>query len=312
MRKLSVKIAIILFAILTTLTTAIFTLSFLVNSGKLTHVIERQIKANTNFDISIADIHLNIFSNLQLKQISVKGFSDQKQITLECNTFTVHYKPFDLLRRHIESIDSSDVQIVLDIESEKAIAPPSPHDYESRPFSLKDVYPERLLIENISLNNVKVKTATGGYLFTLTESNTQVKKVQSVKPIAISTRGTFLVSNLRNTHTDLTGEIDINTKYSLPNDELTILGNSHFLVNDSEGFSVSGNVFSIFDSPEIHCNISGNPLLETFKSIVPEKYKNWSLNGTISTDTSIDYIVKNQSWTMTAITGLSFSKLGFA
>jgi len=312
MRKLSVKIAIILFAILTTVTTAIFTLSFLVNSGKLTHVIERQIRANTNFDISIADIHLNIFSNLQLKQISVKGFSDQKQFTLECNTFTVHYKPFDLLRRHIESIDSSDVQIVLDIESEKAIAPPSPHDYESRPFSLKDVYPERLLIENISLNNVKVKTATGGYLFTLTESNTQVKKVQSVKPIAISTQGTFSVPNLRNTHSGLIGKIDINTKYSLPNDELTILDNSHFLVNNSEEFSVSGNVFSLFDSPEIHCNISGNPLLKTFKSIVPEKYKDWSLNGTISTDTIIDYIVKNQSWTMTAITDLTLSKLGFA
>ena len=54
MRKLSVKIAITLFAILTTIIAAIFTLIFLVNSGKLTHVIERQIKVNTNLDINVA------------------------------------------------------------------------------------------------------------------------------------------------------------------------------------------------------------------------------------------------------------------
>jgi hypothetical protein len=98
MRKLSVKIAIILFAILTTIIAAISTLSFLVNSGKLTHVIERQIKAGTNFDINIKDIHLSIFSGFQLNQISVKGFSDQKQFALECNTLTIQYKPLDLLR----------------------------------------------------------------------------------------------------------------------------------------------------------------------------------------------------------------------
>ena len=157
MRKLSVKIAIITFAIFTTIIAAIFTLVFLVNSGKLTHVIERRIRTYTNFDISIKDIHLNIFSDFKLKQISVKGLSDQEQFTLECNSLAIRYKPFDLLRRRIKSIDLSDVQIILDIESGKAIDPPSSHDYEFTPFSLKDVYPQRLLIENISLNNTKVK-----------------------------------------------------------------------------------------------------------------------------------------------------------
>ena len=194
---------------------------------------------------------------------------------------------------------------------EKAVAPPSPHDYESIPFSLKDVYPERLLIENVSLNNVNVKAATGGYLFELTEMDMEVKESQQAKPIAISTRGAFSVSTLRNTYSVLTGEIDINTKYSLPDDELTILDNSHFLVNNSERFSISGTACSLLSSPDIKCNISGNPLLETFKSMIPVKYKDWSLNGTISTDTTIDYVVNNQSWTMTAITDLSLSKLGF-
>jgi hypothetical protein len=262
MRKLSVKIAIILFAIFTTIIAAISTLSFLVNSGKLTHVIERQIKANTNFDINIKDIHLNIFSDFQLKQISVKGFSDQKQFTLECNTLTIHYKPFDLLRRRVESIDLSGVQIVLNAERGKAISPPSSHDYKSTPFSLKNVYPEHLLIENVSLNNIKIKTKIGDYVFTLTELNTQVNKVQSVKPFAISVQGIFSLSNLQNTtHTDLVGEIDINTRYSLQDDELIILDSSCFLVNDSENFSINGKARFLLSSQEIKCNINGSLLL---------------------------------------------------
>ena len=313
MRKLSVKIAIILSAILITTIAATSTLVFLVNRGTLTHIIEQKIKASTNIDINIADIHLNIFSDFKLKQVSVKGLSNQKHFTLECNTLAIHYKPLDLLKRRIESIDLSDVQVILDIENAETIAPPSSHYYKSIPFSLKDVYPERLLIENVSLNNTKIITTIGDYISTFTELNTQVKEVQSVKPFAVSIQGIFSVSNLRNTtHTDLTGKININTKYSLTDDKLTILDNSHFLVNNSEKFSISGNAFSILNSPEIHCNISGNPLLETFKPMLPEKYKHWSLNGTISTDTAIDYIVKNKSRAMTAITALSLSKLGFA
>ena len=126
MRTLSVKIAIILSAILITIIAAISALVFLVNSGKLTHVIERQIRANTYLDINIKDIHLNIFSDFKLKQISVRRPGDQKQFALECSTFTVHYKPFNLLKRRIESIDLSDVQITLDIESGKSSRPPFP------------------------------------------------------------------------------------------------------------------------------------------------------------------------------------------
>ena len=113
MRKLSVKIAIILFAILITIIAAMSTLAFLVNSGKLTHFIERQIKANTNFDIKIKDIHLDFFSALQLKQISVTGFRGQEQFTLGCNALTIRYKPFDLLKRRIKGIDLSYIKIII-------------------------------------------------------------------------------------------------------------------------------------------------------------------------------------------------------
>ena len=133
MRKLSVKIAIILFAILITIIAAISTLVFFINSGKLTHFIERRIKTNANFDIKINDIHLDFFSALQLKQISVTGFSGQEQFTLGCNAITISYKPFDLLKRRIKGIDISDIQIILNTEREKTIDSPSSQDYEIPP-----------------------------------------------------------------------------------------------------------------------------------------------------------------------------------
>jgi hypothetical protein len=313
MRKLSVKIAIIFFAILITIIAAISTLVFLINSEKLTHIIERRIKTDTNFDIQIQDIYLDILANLQLKQISVKGLSEQKQFTLECNTIALQYNLFDLLKGRIKGIDISGVQIILKAEGETAISSPSSHDYGLKSFSLRDIYPEHLLVENISVNNTQVKITAGDYHFELTEMDMQVKEIQPAKPFYILMSGNFSVSNPSNeTSSNLYGGIDIITKYSLPDDELTILSSSHFLVNDSEKFLLNGKALSILTSPEIHCNISGTHHLEAFNSMIPENYNDWSLNGTISTDTTIDYVTKNQSWTMAAITDMSLSKLGFA
>ena len=313
MRKLSVKIAIILFAIFTTILTATSTIVFLVNRGTLTHVIERQIKANTNFDINIADIHLNIFSDFQLKQISVKGFSDQKQFTLECNTLTIRYKPFDLLRRCIKSIDLSDVQIILNTKKGETIGSPSSHDHELTHFSLKDVYPEHLLVENISINNTRVKIMTGGYLFELTEMDMQVKEIQQAKPFDISINGNFSLSNPPNeTSSNLHGKIDINATYSLPEDKLIIQDRSYFFINDLEKISINGKAYSILSVPEIHCKISSKSLSKTFKAIIPENFKDWSLNGNLSMSTTIDYAGKDSPQKMTAITDLSASQLKFS
>ncbi|MHC4139710.1 MAG: AsmA family protein [Planctomycetota bacterium] len=312
MRKLSVKIAIILFAILITIIAAMSTLVFLVNSGKLTHFIERQIKTNANFDIKIKDIHLDFFSALQLKQISVTWFSGQEQFTLGCNAITIRYKPFYLLKRRIKSIDLSDIKIILNAEKKKTINSPSSQDYEISSFNIKDFYPGHLIIEDISINNTSVKITTGGYAFTLTEMDMQVKKIQMEKPLDISIQGNFSVSSIQNSQSNLSGEISINTKYSLPDDELIIMDSSCFLINGSEKFSINGKACSLLSSPEIKCNIRGKSLLEAFNSMIPENYKNWSLNGAISMDIVIDYVGKDRSQKMTAVTDLSLSKLGFA
>ena len=261
MRKLSVKIAIILFAIVLTIIATISTLLFLINSGKLTHFIEQKIKTDTNFDIKIKDIHLDIFSDLQLKQIRVKGFSGQEQYTLGCNTITIRYNPFDLLKRKIKGVDLSDVQIILNAEKGKTNSSPTSDDHEISSINIKDFYPEHLIIEEFSINNTEVKITTGDYLFTLSETDLQIKGIQSTKPFDISIHGDFSLSNIRNTtQSNLTGKIDINTKYNLPDDELSILDGSYFFVNNLEKFSINGKACSIFSSPEINCNISAHDL----------------------------------------------------
>ena len=80
MRKLTIKIIIVLFAVFITIITAISTLILLINNGKLTPFIERQINRKTDFDVSIEDIHLDIFSGLKLEQINIKDLQGSRTI----------------------------------------------------------------------------------------------------------------------------------------------------------------------------------------------------------------------------------------
>ena len=255
MRKLSVKIAIILFAILTTIIAAISTITFLINNGRLIPLIERRAKTYTNFDIKIEDIHLNFFSGIQLKQISVQGLCSQKAFTLKCNTFTIDYKPFDLLKKRIKGIGISDVQISLN--EEKAINPPVLNGQEIPPFNIKDYYPEDLDIEDLAVNNINVKITTGGYAFSLTEMDVQVKEVQMATPVDISMSGNFSISDHADTTSpSLLGKIGVETKYSLSDDELIIIDGSYLLANGLGRFSINGKVCSITSLPEVNCKVS--------------------------------------------------------
>ncbi len=311
MRKLTVKIAIILFAVLITIIAVISTLILLINNGKLTSFVERQINRETDFDVNIEDIHLDIFSGLELKRISLQGLKSQQQFSIGCNSLTISYKPFELWKRHIKDITFSSVQINLNTEKKETIPSPPPADVEIPVFNIKDFYPASLFVEDLSLNNTKIQITTDNYMFTSTGMNMQVQEVQNEKPFDISIKGKFSISKHQNsTPSNLSGEIGINTKYSLSDDELIIQDNSYFLVNDLEKFSISGKAYSILSSPEINCNISCKSLSETFKSLVPEDYKEWSFNGNISIDATIDYVDKSQKITVT--TDLSLYKIKFA
>ncbi len=311
MRKLTVKIIIVFFAVFITVIAAISLLILLINNGKLTSFIERQINRKTDFDVSIEDIHLDIFSGLKLKRISLQGLKNQQHFSLGCDSLTISYKPIDLLKRRIKKIDVSDVQINLNAEKKDTIPSAPSADVEIPVFNIKDFYPASLFIEALSINNTKIQITTDDYVFISTEMNVQVKEIQSTKPFDISIKGNFLISKRQNgTPLNLSGEIGINTKYSLSDDELTIQESSYFIVNDLEKFSINGKAYSILSSPEINCNISCKSFSETFKSLIPEDYKEWSFNGNISIDAAIEYVDRSQK--MKVIIDVSLYKLKFA
>ncbi|MHC4269853.1 MAG: AsmA family protein [Planctomycetota bacterium] len=234
MRKPTFKIAIIFLAVFTIITAALSTLVLLINYGKLTSFIEDRINKKTNFDIKIADVHLNVFSGLELKKVNLQDISNQKQFKLECNTITIQYNPIGLLNRDIKTLNLSDVQINLKVERGMGAAT-SLHAPPHLPSisNITDFYPENLLIEKVSVNNTKIQVTSGKYLLTLSEIDILINEIQPAKPFDITLNGNFSVfDNSKETQSNLHGKIDIKSKFNLPNAELIFLDGSNILVNN--------------------------------------------------------------------------------
>jgi hypothetical protein len=234
MRKLTVKIAIIFFTVFVIIVAAVSTLVLLINHGKLTSFIENRINTNKNLHITIEDVHLDIFSGLELKDARVQGISNRKQFKLECNTIAIQYNLLDLLNRHIKNINLSDVQISLKVEkiTSSAISlhdtPPSPTS-----FNINDFYPENLLIENISINNTKILVTSGNYLYALSDVDILANEIQFTKPFDIIVNGNFSISdNTKATQSNLHGTIGIKSNFNLSNSELILLDGSNIFTNN--------------------------------------------------------------------------------
>ncbi len=402
MRKPTVKIAIIFFSVFTTIIVAISTLVLLINHGKLTSFIENRINTNKNLHITIEDVHLDIFSGLELKQARVKGLSNLEQFKLECNTINIQYNLLDILKRHIKIINLSDVQINLELEKKIAVAT-SPHDPTQPPYSfnIRDFFPENLLVEKVSVSNTKILVTSGKYHCTLSEMDILVSNIQPTKPFNITVNGNFFVSdNTKANQSNLHGEISINSKFNLPDAKLTFFDDSNILVNklnlnigestfEAKSLEIPIEATLMLDYPiqitlsskfingnlnykdthytinDIISNFTTNIILkqsgsilfqsqinttfsdplsikgtvdlrnriikdtsfnvhdisckkisETFKPVIPEKYKEWSLNGNISIDTLIETNTnktdKDKSMKLKTSTELSLSGLKFA
>lgn len=59
-------------------------------------------------------------------------------------------------------------------------------------------------------------------------------------------------------------------------------------------------------------NMDCKALSKAFKSFIPEHYKDWSYNGNISMDTTLDCLEEDKASELTNITNISFSELKFA
>jgi hypothetical protein len=268
MRNLTIKVAFIFFAFVISIITVISTLVLLLNDGNLTFFVEQQINKRTNLDIKIGDIHLDIFSSLRLKQINLQDSKNQKGVMFKCNTLVIHYKPFELLKGRIKNIVLSDVQITLDTKGTKLTSSLALADAEGPTLNIKDLYPKKIHIENVSVKNAAIQFKTENRILLFSEVNAQIDDVQSARQSDISINGNISISNHTGTlHPGMLGEVIIKGKYSLADDELLLHDTSHLSINNSGSFNVAGNVTSITTEPVINCIIKSRNIV--LDNIVP-------------------------------------------
>ncbi len=234
MRKLTVKISIIFFAVIATIIAALSTLVLLINYGILTSFIENRIITNKDLHITLEGVHLDIFSGLELKQARVQGINNLKRFKLECDTITIQYSFLDLFNRHLKSINLSDVQINLKVEKQ-AVVVTSPHESLRPPYlsDIRNFFPKNLLIDNISVNNLNMQVMSGKCGLTLFDMDILANDIQPVKQFIITIKGLFsLADHNKESQSKLDGKIDIRSNFNLSDTELTILGGSNILVNN--------------------------------------------------------------------------------
>ncbi len=262
MRNLSIKITVIFFAFVISIITVISAFVLLLNNGKLTSFIEQKINKKTNLNIKIGDIHLDILSSLKLKQISLRESKNQKGFIFKCNTLVIHYKPFELLKGRIKNIVLSDVQITLNTEGTKLNGPLALTDAERPPLSIKDLFPKKIRVENISVRNAATQFKIKNRMLLFSEVNAQINDVQFARQSDISINLNVSISN----HTGTTppgmlGEVVLKGKYNLSDDELLLYDTSHLSINNNGSFNVAGKVASITTEPVINCIINSRNMV---------------------------------------------------
>ncbi len=256
MRNIVVKIIIIFLSLFFSIIAFVFVSSLLINSGKLTSFFEEQISKRTNFKIKIGNIHLDILTGLELEQVSLQDQKNQKGVSLECDSFVIHYKPSELLRGRIKNIALSDVKINLDTKESFLTRSPTSPDVDKPTFSLKESSLKNLLIENVIVSNATMQIEAKGFLFSTSGMNIQAKQVNSAKSLDLSIEGNVSISNpLNNAPPGISGEIDIKAEYSMVNDELNILHNSYFSASNVGKFFLSGKVHKVSSVPEVDLGI---------------------------------------------------------
>jgi hypothetical protein len=277
MRNLSIKITAIFFAFVISIITVISAFTLLLNNGKLTSFIEQQINKKTNLNIKIGDIHLDILSSLKLKQISLRESKNQKEFMFRCNTLVIHYKPFEILKGRIKNIVLSDVQITLDTEGTKLNGSLALTDAERPPLSIKDLFPKKIRVENVSVRNAATQFKIKNRMLLFSEVNAQINDVQFARQSDISINLNVSISN----HTGTTppgmlGEVVLKGKYNPSDDELLLYDTSHLSINNNGSFNVAGKVASITTEPVINCIINSRNI---FLGNIPLLLKIFDIKG---------------------------------
>ncbi|KKK65474.1 hypothetical protein LCGC14_2973770, partial [marine sediment metagenome] len=135
-------------------------------------------------------------------------------------------------------------------------------DAESPTISIKDLFPKKIHVKNVSVRNAAVQFKMENRILLFSEVNAQINDVQFARQSDISINLNISISN----HTGTTppgmlGEVVLKGKYNPSGDELLLYDTSHLSINNNGSFNVAGKVASITTEPVINCIINSRNIV---------------------------------------------------
>ncbi|MGR3220619.1 MAG: hypothetical protein ACUZ8H_12510 [Candidatus Anammoxibacter sp.] len=122
MRKHIKKIVLILMISIFALMAIVATFEYLISRGNFTTSIEHQINKRIDGRITIGSIYIDSMSGIVLKQITFRDSANMKHLDFKCNSLSIKYSLWGLLKKHVKEIEIVDPELNINLLSNTGIS----------------------------------------------------------------------------------------------------------------------------------------------------------------------------------------------
>lgn len=269
MKKPKLKIS---FIFLSLILLVIFCVSIgivLVNRGKLTSLVEQQIRKSTNMDINIGDIHVNSFSGLTLSHLSIRDKEPRESFTFKCKSCTITYNLTEILKGSIAKISLSDIELFVDTDVIKPRDSTTLPDTKSPVVSIGDRIPHYLHVGDISIDNAAIKVKSEDSTISADKIDLHMSNFYSTGNTGFSLSGQVSFLTSQSIRSPILADIKMNGSYNLLEDTLNLSDTSQILLNQNALLEVVGNIRSLTATPTVNLNIDARNInIDTIPSML--------------------------------------------
>ncbi|NOG83617.1 MAG: hypothetical protein HND49_07365 [Planctomycetes bacterium] len=269
MKKPKLIISFIFLGLILLVISGVSIVVVLVNTGKLTALIEQQVRKTTNMDINIGNVHVDPFSGLTLSHISIRDKEPRESFTLMGKSCTVTYNLLEVLTGNIAKISLSDIDIFVDTDVIQQVESATLPDKKTASFNIGDRIPHYVHVGDISIDNAKIQLKSTGNTITVTEIDLHMSDFHSTGNPGFSFSGRVTLSTSQSDHSPIPGDVKMNGTYDLVEDTLTLADTSHILLNQNTLFEIVGNIHSLTDTPTVNLKIDARNInIDTIPSML--------------------------------------------
>ncbi|MDR4503299.1 MAG: hypothetical protein MRK01_00725 [Candidatus Scalindua sp.] len=255
MKTPKLMIFFIFLALILLALSSISILVVLINKGKLTSLIEQHIRKAGNMDITIGNIHMDLFSGFTLNHISVNDKGHKESFTITCKSCSVAYNLPGLLKGQIRGISLSDVEGYIDTEAIKPGGTSTLPDTGTPSLRISDRIPHYIQIKDIRIENISIKLKSTDRAVIISESKLHIRDFQSSGNPYFSLSGEISLLTPQSAHSATLGGFEMNGCYNLLEDRLILSDPSHAVLNRNALFKVAGDIRSLAATPTVNLMI---------------------------------------------------------